>query len=426
MRLPRHRGTTAQLCAAYPFHAGAGLGIDGIYLGTDLLGGGTAFSFDPFDAYQAGLVTAANMLIAGDLGTGKSATTKAFVYRSVGVRGRWAAVVDPKGEYRPLADALGLTYVKLHPGGVDRINPLDTTAANATRDERVRAQHRVAVALLGGVVARDLRPLEDAAVGWALDQVADRNHAPTLQDLARLLAAPTGEMTARANTTSEQLARRLEGAVLGLGKLLDRSLRGMFDGTSTVCLDTTSSGVVLDISAVYADAEALGLVMVAATGWLQHTLTTPDPRGRLQVLDEAWALLADPRTARYLQACWKLGRAYGVANLAVVHRLSDLRAQADDGSATAKVTTGLLADTQTRVVFRQAADQTADAQALLGLSDPESELIARLVPHRALWKTGAHTAVVHHHLSARELALADTDSAMRANPGGFSRTEESV
>lgn len=413
LRLPRHRGSTAQVCAAYPFHAGAGLGVDGIYLGTDLLAGGAAFSFDPFTAYQAGLVTAANMLIAGDLGTGKSATVKAFLYRSVGVRGRWAAVVDPKGEYAPIAAALGMTHVKLHPGGADRLNPLDTAPAGTAPAERARLQQRVATTLLGGVTGRELRPLEDAAVGWALDLLAAKQaDAPTVAELTHLLAVPTGELAARANTTPEQLARRLEGAVLGFGKLLERSLRGMFDGASTVRLDTDGPGVVLDISAVYADPEALGLVMVAATGWLHATLATPDRRRRLQILDEAWALLADPRTARYLQACWKLGRAYGVANLAVVHRLSDLRAQADDGTTTAKVTAGLLADTQTRVIFRQAADQTADARTLLGLTGPETELLERLVPHRALWKAGQHTAVVHHALSAAELALCDTDTAM--------------
>ena len=412
LRLPRHRGTTAQVCAAYPFHAGPGLGIDGIYLGTDLLAGGAAFSFDPFAAYQTGLVTAANMLIAGDLGTGKSATVKAFLYRSVGVRGRWAAVVDPKGEYGPVAAALGMTHLKLHPGGTDRLNPLDTAPAGTSTAERVRLQHRVATALLGGVTGRDLRPLEDAAIGWALEQLAAHPTTPTLTDLTHLLAAPTGELAARANTTADQLARRLEGAVLGYGKLIDRSLRGMFDGASTVKLDSTGPGVVLDISAVYADQEALALVMVAATGWLHATLATPAPRRRLQVLDEAWALLSDARTARYLQACWKLGRAYGVANVAVVHRLSDLRAQADDGTSTAKVTAGLLADTQTRVIFRQAADQTADAAALLGLTAPEAELLTRLVPHRALWKTGRHTAVVHHALAPAELALCDTDTAM--------------
>ena len=42
------------------------------------------------------------------------------------------------------------------------------------------------------------------------------------------------------------------------------------------------------------------------------------------VLDEAWSLLASERTARFLQASVKLARAYGVANIAVIHRLSDL------------------------------------------------------------------------------------------------------
>ena len=60
-------------------------------------------------------------------------------------------------------------------------------------------------------------------------------------------------------------------------------------------------------------------------------MARPDGPRRIQVLDEAWALLGSERTSKYLQACWKLSRAYGVANLAIIHRLSDLRAQADDG-----------------------------------------------------------------------------------------------
>src|SRR5204863_114950 len=82
--------------------------------------------------------------------------------------------------------------------------------------------------------------------------------------------------------------------------------------------------------------EALTLVMLATTAWLQGVLRRPDGPPRLQVLDEAWSLLASERTSRYLQACWKLGRAYGVANVAIVHRLSDLRSQADDGTAASR------------------------------------------------------------------------------------------
>src|SRR5262249_41903324 len=152
-----------------------------------------------------------------------------------------------------------------------------------------------------------------------------------------------------ARTDAVDLARSVEAAIYGLGKLLDRSLRGMFDGPTTVHLDWDGPGIVLDLSAVHSDPEALTLVMIATTAWLQAVLARPDGPPRLQVLDEAWSLLGSERTTRYLQACWKLSRAYGVANIAIVHRLSDLRAQADDGTAASKLSMGLLADTQTRV-----------------------------------------------------------------------------
>ncbi|MGH9282678.1 MAG: ATP-binding protein, partial [Acidimicrobiales bacterium] len=308
--------------------------------------------------------------------------------------------------------------VRLHPGGRDRLNPLDGTAFGETSEERGRRQAEMAAALLGTVLRRDLSPAEDAALGWAVAHLAARNDTtdhraspgrqPTLADLAAVLSDPPIEMAERVRTNPADLARRVEAVTWGIGKLLDRQLRGMFDGPTTVRLAREGRGVVLDLSAVHHDPEALALVMVAATAWLQSVLAAPDGPPRLQVLDEAWSLLASERTSRYLQACWKLGRAYGVANVAVVHRLSDLRSQADDGTATAKVGMGLLADTQTRVLFRQSSDQVDDARALLGLTGPETRLLTLLARGRALWKVGGRTAVVAHRLARAEEDLCNT------------------
>ncbi|MEZ5230754.1 MAG: hypothetical protein R2710_30010 [Acidimicrobiales bacterium] len=103
-------------------------------------------------------------------------------------------------------------------------------------------------------------------------------------------------------------------------------------------------------------------------------LARPDgPRRIRWILDEAWSLLGSERTSKYLQSCWKLSRAYGAANLAIIHRLSDLRAQADDGTSASKVSMGLLADTQTRILLRQATDQVPEARELLGLTSTEAE-----------------------------------------------------
>jgi hypothetical protein len=418
LRLRRHRSTTAHLCSAYPFPAEAGLGSAGVYLGTNVLSGGGGFSYDPFEAYRSGLVTNPNLLFAGEPGTGKSATAKCLIYRACGVFGRWVAIADPKGEYLPLAAALGLSVVKLHPGGASRVNPLDPGPAGDADgpDELGRRQAALVAALLGSVLHRDLTPVEDAVLGWStlhLARATAGSTPPTLADLAAVMADPTEDMARRARTSPAELARSVDAAVYGLGKLLDRSLRGMFDGPTNVRVDWSGPGIVLDLSAVHHEPEALTLVMLATTAWLQALLARPDGPPRMQVLDEAWSLLAEERTSRYLQSCWKLGRSYGVANMAIVHRLSDLRSQADDGTATAKVSMGLLADTQTRVLFRQSSDQVADARSLLGLTSTEALVLGRLCRGRALWKVGAHTAVVQHAIGRRE-RFCDTDSRMAA------------
>ncbi len=424
LRLPRHRATTAQLCSAYPFQAEAGLGSRGVYLGTNCLTGGGAFTYDPFEFYTQGLLTNTNMVVLGEPGWGKSASVKCLLHRTIGVLAspgggpRWAGIADPKGEYGPLAAALGLDVLRLHPGGATRINPFDAGPA-AERLGPVEVGVRrmaMATALLGAVLRRDLTPLEDATVGWAVEQLFSRRRAqPTLVDLAHLLAAPTAAMARRAGQSPAALAKSVSDLRFGLGKLLDRQLRGMFDGPSTVEVDWTGRGVVLDLSAVFHDRDALRLVMIAATAWLQALLATPEgdntPR-RIQVLDEAWALLSDERTARYLQSCWKLCRSYGVANIAVAHRLSDLHSGADDGTATAKVAMGLLADTQTRVIFRQASDQVAETAELLGLNSAEAHLLSRLVKGRALWKVAGRAAVVQHVIGPSEQVFCYTDGAL--------------
>ena len=420
LRLEWHRATTAQLSSVYPFHAEGGLGVRGVYLGTNETAGGSAFCFDPFELYTTGTLNATNMLVLGEVGAGKSTAVKTFLYRTLGVigararRGRWVAIVDPKGEYTPLAQALGLDRIELHPGGRTRLNPLDTGPGDLG-DNVLHQRTAMTSSLISTALGRNLTPVEDALVGWSTDRLARSNRTATLRDLAALLAAPPSEFADRATTSVVQLLADTTAVRYGLNRLLDRDLRGMFDGPSTVTINRHGQGLVIDLSRVHLEPDALAVVMIAATGWLQTLLAAPaedDGPRRIQVLEECWALLGSEHTARYLQACWKLSRAFGVANIAVAHRISDLRAQADDGTAAAKITSGLLADTQTRVLFRQSPDQIPEAKALLGLTDIEADQLPRLAKGRALWKVGGHSAIVGHVISIDELAFCDTDGRL--------------
>lgn len=424
LRLPYHRGTTAHVASIYPFSVQASFGHRGTYVGLDLLAGGAEFCWDPFDAYAAGLVTNPNGWVLGEPGNGKSALVKTLLWRQAAVyghgpNGRWLAIADPKGEYSTLAEHLGLTTVRLSPGGTVRINPLapGPAAAHESQERQVLRRAEMCAALVATVLERPLTQLEDAVIFAAVEHLthADQISEPTLVDVAHLVGRPSEDMASRLRRPSAEVTIETSAVAYALDKLLTRSLRGMFDGPSTVPLRWDGPGLVLDLSAVPLDSDALPLVMVATAAWLQQLMACPGPQ-RVQVLDEAWALLANRHTAAYLQTCFKLGRTYGAANLCITHRASDLVAQADDGSSTAKIAAGLLADSATKIILRQAPDQLDAAVTHFGLTEPESRIIGQLVRGRALWKVGGRTAVVHHVIGAHEEDICDTDARMDGRP----------
>lgn len=420
LRLAYHRGTTAHVSSIYPFSVQGSFGHQGTYVGIDLLAGGAEFCWDPFDAYANGLVTNPNGWVLGEPGNGKSALVKCLLWRQAAVyghgrQGRWMAIADPKGEYATLAEYLGLTTVRLAPGGTSRLNPLapGPAAAYEAEDKQILRRAEMCTALVATVLERQLAQLEDAVIFAAVEQLARSTQLsePTLVDVANLVTDPTEDMAERLRRPTTEVAAETRTVAYALDKLLSRSLRGMFDGPSTVPLRWDGAGLVLDLSAVPLDSDALPLVMVAAAGWLQQLMACPGPQ-RIQILDEAWALLANRNTAAYLQTCFKLGRTYGAANLCVTHRASDLVAQADDGSSTAKIAAGLLADSATKIILRQAPDQLDAAVAQFGLTEPEVRIIGQLARGRALWKIGGRTAVVQHVLGPTEHDLCDTDARM--------------
>jgi hypothetical protein len=73
---------------------------------------------------------------------------------------------------------------------------------------------------------------------------------------------------------------------------------------------------------------------------------------------------------------------------------------------------GLLADSETRVIYAQSPGELALASELLSLSSTESELLPQLRKGVALWKVGQRSFLVQHRLSPMERLMVDTDGAM--------------
>lgn len=411
MAVPAHRVTTAQLGAAYPFMACPGPRCDAVVIGRNLFGG--PFLYDPFELYGRGELTNPNMVVVGQIGRGKSAFVKAYLWRQA-LFGRQAWVIDPKGEYGSLASAWGVEPIRLRPGGPVRLNPLEPPGGDhgpGEDPEHRRQAISLVASLAESCLGRSLLPRERTAVELALSAPAPGRRWYGLPEVVGALLDPAPESAERVRTDRRTLAEDGRDVALELRRLVEGDLAGMFDGPTSAGLDLDGPFVVLDLSAVYSS-PALGVLMTCAASFLATSLRRPRRRQRILVADEAWAVLSNLAVARWLQASWKLSRAWGVANVAVLHRLSDLGAAGAAGSEQVRLAEGLLSDSETSVVFSQPPGEAEACRELLGLSGVEALLLPRLGRGVALWKVGSRSFLVEHHLSRLERRLVDTDAAM--------------
>jgi hypothetical protein len=213
------------------------------------------------------------------------------------------------------------------------------------------------------------------------------------------------------HTSRRGLAQRTREAALALRRLVQGDLAGMFDAPTSDHIDMTAPVVSLNLRAVY-ESDALGVLMVCAAAWLKRAVDRDDGTKRILVVDEGWAVLNRLEVSRWLRARWKLVRADGAQNIAVVHRLSDLEAAGGRDSEQVKLARGLLTDSQTKVIFRQAPDELRLVRELCQLSERETAIAGSPPKGSALWKVGRRSFQVEHYLSRREREITYTDERM--------------
>ena len=73
---------------------------------------------------------------------------------------------------------------------------------------------------------------------------------------------------------------------------------------------------------------------------------------------------------------------------------------------------GLLADSETKVIFRQDPAELALVREICRLSERETAVVGSLPKGCALWKVGQRSFQVEHHLSAFEREVTYTDERM--------------
>ena len=203
-----------------------------------------------------------------------------------------------------------------------------------------------------------------------------------------------------------------DGVFVGhaLRRLVAGDLAGLFDGPSTVTFDPSLPMISLYLSRVTENSTLISVLMTCSSAWMESALLDPNGGQRWVIYDEAWRLMSHPALLRRMDAHWRLARHYGIANMLIFHKLTDLDNVGDQGSAMRSLANSLLANAETRIVYRQESDQIGPTATALGLTGTEQQLLPNLGVGQGLWRIKARSFVCQHQLHPDELALFDTNS----------------
>jgi hypothetical protein len=415
-----HRATSEVLGGAYPFLAEAGLGAAGTFVGQDAWSGG-GFCFDPWVLYEQRVITNPNMLLAGVIGKGKSTLAKSLATRSIAFGRRVYVPGDPKGEWSVVAKAVGGVAIQLGGGSTNRLNPLDEGPRPVRLSESewvdlVTSRRRALLgALSESALGRPMRAVEHTALDLALRSAVASSSEPTLPLVLDALFRPSGDDIDTGASVAD-LVR--DGREVGhaLRRLVVGDLAGLFDGPSTVSFDPSLPMVSLDLSGIQGSDQLIAMVMTCASAWMEAALSDFSGGRRWVIYDEAWRLLKHPALLARMQSQWKLSRALGIANLMVIHRLSDLDSVGDASSEARALALGLLADCSTKVIYQQEASEAPKTASVLGMSITEQRELPSLQRGEGLWRIGERAFVVKHLCTTGELELFSTDQRMFGKP----------
>lgn len=425
-RVPGVQTTAHAAATAYPYVAGPSLGPNGVFVGRGMHGEG-AFCFDPWELYRRGLISGMSMMLFGQVGTGKSSLAKSLAIRLVLAGRKLSVPSDIKGEWTPVVARLGGGTLRVAPGLSTRINPLDpgtrpsqdsdgrpmTDAVWESLVRQRRNQMLQTVALILSDRSR-MDEYERAVIEEALDAAVRGavQRAPTIVDVREALRRER-------DSTGGELSAAAERLDLVFRRMETGDLAGMFDGPSTVSIDPELPAVSIDTSALkHASPTAARVVSACCGSWMESMVTNSDSGQRLVVYEEGWdAIASEPDLQRMVEG-WKLARAYGLFNILILHKVSDLAMAGGQGSRMAAMAQSLLADADVKVIYRQDQAAMRVTNEEMELTSREQLLLKSLPKGRGLWRLANSTFDVTNDLTEAEKPLLDTDQNM-----GFDKPE---
>ncbi|AXH34770.1 ATP/GTP-binding protein [Humibacter sp. BT305] len=355
-----------------------------------------------------------NVIIVGDVGSGKSSHTKCnYVLRPLLLKNRRAVVFDKKdqmgeGEYSNVTRHYGHEPIRFAADGSGTtLNLLDPMVS---RGSGIQGMVRLPYTVTR--IARGDEPLgewEEEALRAALRLTVTAHEdgrtpvlADVLPNLGRIASDP--EYADLSPQARDDLHRAGLGVRFTLNGLLDE-YAGLLDGETSRAVDLNAKLTSFDISQLPDEGPAVPVVMAIGNMWMLGRLKQERDSVTSCVYEEGWHMIGGP-SAQLVKSNQKLSRALGISNVFVMHKGTDIPKDSP-GMA-------IIQEAQTIVAYRQSRPEDALwAQQTFGLAPETARTIETLRDGHYIFKYGSHPEThVQHIRSPWEKQITDTDEGL--------------
>lgn len=378
---------TTSLATTFPFTSSNLTMDEGIMYGINKHNGSLVI-FDRFAMENA------NTVVFAKSGAGKSYYVKLEALRLM-VFGAEVMIIDPEEEYKPLCEAVGGDYISFSANSPSKINPFDLSGI-AVEGENELGQKILSLHTLLKLMMGTVTPTEEAILDRALIETyrikgittdpdtQSSKEPPVMEDLYKVLM---GAIEPEAKGMSERLEKFIRG-----------SMAGIFDSQSNINL--SSKMTVFSTRNLEEALRPIAFYIILDFVW---TRIRKDLRKRILIVEEAWVLMQNEDSARFIYGIAKRARKYYLGLTTISQDVDDF--------LTSEYGKAIVTNSSIQVLLKQhpaAIDKVAET---FYLSEGEKRLLLAADRGEGLFFAGSNHVFIYIKASDAEHKIVTTNPA---------------
>lgn len=342
--------------------------------------------FDRFDMENA------NSVIFAKSGAGKSYLVKLEALRSL-MLGVDVIIIDPEKEFERLCEAVNGAYITFSQDKGSKVNPFELSGLASEDEDELRMKilslHGFFKVLFQGLNNVESSILDRALIltyrekGITTDPDTQRNAEPPLmEDLYKILQGmPEQE--------GRDLARRLEKYIIG-------SAAGVFNERSNVSINNPFT--VFSLRDLQEELRPTAMYLMLDFIW---TKIKRDQRRRLLLVDEAWIMMQNEDSAKFIYSIAKRARKYHLGLTTITQDVEDFLGS-DYGKA-------IVTNSSIQILLKQSSAAIERIQNVFNLSDGEKYFLLSCDRGEGIFFAGANHVAIRIISSIGEHLLITSD-----------------